>query len=92
MPGDAGGYKLSIQIDALPSDNGAPITAVQYETHGSGTWVDLPTLTGAQTVDVVPQTDGGGSPLPMDVRIRAVNTLGASVESSIATIVPTLGP
>jgi hypothetical protein len=67
--------QINLNITALPSDGGTPITALQYRIDG-GTAVGLSgTGTGARTIS------GLAAGVEYDVQIRAVNALGAGAWS-----------
>ena len=75
--------EIDLNITTLPSDNGTPITALQYRLDG-GSAVNLAgTGTGARTISGL--TPG----VEYDVQIRAVNVLGAGAWSDTKSRTPT---
>lgn len=68
----SGPSELDITVSALPANNGAAITNVQYDVDGSGTWLNLPSYagTGAYTVTMAATSTSYG------IRLRAVNSAG----------------
>lgn len=68
----SGANELDIAIASLPADNNDPITNVQYDIDGSGTWINLPAYagTGTYTVTMAAASTSYG------IRLRAVNSAG----------------
>lgn len=68
----SGANELDITIASLPADNNGPITNVQYDIDGSGTWINLPSYAGTGTYTVTM----AAASTSYDIRLRAVNSAG----------------
>lgn len=78
--------EIGINISALPSDGGSPITALQYRV-GTGAAIALTgTGTGLRVV-----TSGFSAGVAADIQVRAVNAVGAGPWSDTKTRTPLAG-
>lgn len=80
------GGSAIITINQLPEDNGAAITSIERQID-SGAWVTLTNSPAVGSFDLLNVFTNG---VEATVRIRAVNSIGASPESGGKTVVPTL--
>ena len=79
----AGGDKLSLDITALPSDGGSPITALQWRVSGGAAQILSGLGVGERLVTVLAETAA-------DLQVRAVNAIGSGPWSDIKTVTPTV--
>ena len=71
-----GGDKLSLDILDLPSDNGSPITALQYQINGGSSWQTLSGVGIGERLITVPVG------AVASVQVRAVNAVGEGAAST----------
>ncbi len=79
------GDALRITVISLPADHGNAITDIEYELDDSGTWVTTGLSAPGQF-----QLTGLTTDVQVSVRIRAINSIGASNDSSAKVDIPTV--
>jgi len=79
------GGTVTVLISTAPADNGASISAYEYQVDG-GTWTDSGYgFTGPITFDI----DGLTDDVEVDVAVRAVNIVGDGTASATKAVTPT---
>lgn len=82
---DASGGAVTVTLNALPDDGGSALTAVEYSIDG-GAFSDLGLTAPGNAV-----ISGLSDDVSIDLVLRAVNAVGAGIESAAKSVTPTAG-
>lgn len=77
--------QLEVQILELPADNGSPITDIEYDVDRDNNWISL----GENTLGTFTLPSTLDNDQDYQIRLRSVNAIGASAQSSIKVATPT---